>query len=879
MTEIQVPRLVRALIHIVRSSDAEEVEAGLAEELNAPERTSASPFGRWMWMAWQVVMICVWGVFDRIRGVADRAGGQRVPRGLGPLVFRLKIAFRSLTSTPTFTLTAMLTLALGIGATSVMFSIIDGFSRPIPVPNGDDIVRIEWRNERGGLVTGASTLQDLEILRDARTVESTSAFRTRSLSVRWEGEHARSFPGAEIRWDAFGILRVPPHMGRVFTPDDREVAMVSYGFWSEILGADPDVLELDLTIEGRPMRIVGVMPEQFRFPLNHYLWLPLDSDGPGSDAPEAGSSADGGLDLFARLAEGSSIQDAGVEFETLGQRLVSASSARDGYRLSVLGYTEDRGEGGEELLLGGMFSVVILLLIVAVGNSAGVLLARGMERRKAYSLHSAMGAAPRQIVMQSFTESLLLTTGAGILGLGIAVAVVRYINATISVLWGYYWMDVRIDAQTTLFAIVAVAVTALMVGLLPAWSARRADPNEVYRSVGGGAPSGRGSRLGRLLLWTELGVSCIALFISGLIVKGMLGVGSIPEDFPSREVVMVAINLPEDRYPGAEERTAFWADLKGRAEAIPGVRAADYTDFRGQIGRFEFEEGVPLPELTRDWSFWIPVQPSFAQLIDLELLRGREMTEADLDESGDAIWVNEAFANRFFPDIDPVGQRFRIHSVPEPDRWRVIAGVVSTSPNFGNEADADRIFVPTATQDQASGTLGVRTTTDAAETITALRAALAEVDPDVPPIRIATYHENLNLGRMFTQTAGRLTLVGGLGSLLIAVVGLFGMLSLHFRARTRELGVRVALGAGRREILRSVLRVGMVHLLPGLAGGFLFAFVIAPKVTVALYGMSPTDPTVMAGVIGAFLISGAVAIWLPARRAIRVDPVHVLKSE
>jgi predicted permease len=856
------------LLRRTNPCDGDEVLRDLDEECARRRAEGASRGATAWWRLRQLAGVSAYGMRDRVA----HGGGRRSPSGGMHPALALRLALRGLRHSPGVALAAALTLGLGFGAAAAIYGVYHGFSRPLPVPGGDEVRWIRVLDERGRGVE--LTRQDLDALATGSPAfAALGGYRTGEVNLSAPGRPVTRTSYAAITPGVAGILGVMPALGRQLDATDLSGVLVSHALWSGYLEGDEGALGEILRVGERDRTLVGVMPEGHRFPFNQDVWWVLDPRD------------DGALETIARLADGISAQRAAADVDgLLGARRAERDIDSPAVRAEVLGFTAKRGEGGENAALATLLTLVVALVLVSCSNVSNLLFARALGRANLLAVHAALGAGPAQMVLQMFLESLLIALGGALVGLGLAAAAIGYIESTLSGHWGYYWMAVRFDPGVVLFTLALAVVTGVVSGMVPALRLRRADLNEVLKADAGGVIGGSRSRWTSVLLNLQVAFSCLALVIS-MLMAGALLRSQVADGFRADDVFVAAVTLDGPAYDDAAARRMFHGALQ-RALASDGeVTAAALSNVVPGLTNSSSPlevEGVPRdPDARPVSTLTFAVTPEYFDIFGMRVLGGRGL---GADESGEAVaLVSESFVREHLPNADAVGQRIRLPRLTG-DTWLRIVGVVTDVAEY---ADADaralaRVYVPFGAVEPRSHFVVYTGSSGAGA---ALRGAIAGLDPQIAVSGIFGLGSEMRVAdviayvaRIF-KTVGILAVLGGLGAALVAAIGLYGALAFEVQRRRGEIGVRMALGAASDRVARHMITAGLWRVAPGLLLGFVVCAGFSPLLGALLGSMDPRDPFIYLGVYGGYLVVTVLAMLIPARRAARLDPVRVLRKD
>jgi putative ABC transport system permease protein len=804
------------------------------------------------------------------------------------LLRELRHAVRSLVHARLFAVVAVACLSIGIGAHTTIFSVVDGvLLKPYPYREPDGILVLGTRHERDGLNSGVS-LADLEDWREATTTFSTIAATTgRSVSVSaGDGEPVRYLAGL-ITWDLFPLLGVEPILGRGFSRDEDQpnaggVVLLSHMMWTSDYRADAGILGRAILIDGTPHTVVGVMPPGFAFPENHRLWMPLT---PASAGASRGARS---LFTFGRLAPGVTAARATEDLTAITDRLASRyPETNEGWRARVRTLREAFLPPEVPLVLWLMMAGVTLVLAIACSNVANLLLARAAERSREFALRAAIGAGRARLVGQLLAEGLVLALVSVPMGLVIAVAGTRWLASLIPADQVPYYVTWQVDGRSLAWAFAVAAVTAVFFAVVPAVQVAGRNLQERLKEGGRGNTGGR-AWLRNVLVVSQVSLALVALVGALLFVRTFRNLDRSSLGFDVAPVMTLRFYMTGDGYREPGSRARRVEDVVARVEQVPGVAAVFASNMvpiggGGESGEVEVE-GRANEEGQRPRITFTGVTPGFRDVMGVALLHGRDFQPAEVWSQAPVALVNQTMARRFWPDRDPLEQRFRLRRAGGDSEWFRVIGVLPDLQLYGIDPAATQpeasAFVPYAWQETASTGLTMRVQAgDPAAVTPAVRAALRASDPYMPlsfvqtleTLRQTSYWQFALFGWVF----------GGIGvvALALAAVGVYGVLAYSVTRRTQEIGVRVALGAARADILRLVVVQGLRLAGAGVVIGVILAALGMPLARTLLYEVSPFDPTSFAAVSLFLLAVAAVASYVPARRATRVDPLVALRQE
>ncbi|MEK6410064.1 MAG: ABC transporter permease, partial [Acidobacteriota bacterium] len=685
---------------------------------------------------------------------------------------------------------------------------------------------------------------------------------------------------------------VQPILGRVFQPDEENlgssrVAVISQGLWERRFGADKNIIGQKLSTNGVPFTIVGVMPAQFRFPEGSDLWVP-----PRQIVPEhvlnptvnmAANRDSHYLSAIARLKPGVTLEQASADMDTVARRMEDQNPNENmgrGVRLATLREYEV-GDVRWALLV--LLGAVGFVLLIACANVANLLLARAATRQKEMAIRTALGANRLRLVRQLLTESMVLALIGGGLGLLLALwgigPLVSLIPTSIHGAHG-----IGIDGVVLGFTLAVSLVTGVAFGLVPAWQASKGDLNESLKEGGrGGSAGARRNRVRGLLVVSEIALSLVLLVGAGLIIKSFVRLGQVNPGFDSRDVLTMRLSLPAAQYPDGRRRAVFFQQVIQRLQSLPGAQSA------GAVSRLPLTPGNSGRGLTIEgWqddgsgnspsADYRVISPDYFRSMGIPLSKGRDFTDRDTSDAARVGIVNEAMARRYWPDEDPLGKRLRIDDDDDP--WMEIVGVVADVKHFGLDSQSrTELYVPCSIDPWPFMTIVVRGGSGSAGLANAMRNEVWAVDKDLPVPDIKTMEQLLSdsvARRRFNMLL--LGIFGGV-ALVLAAVGIYGVMSYSVTQRTHEIGIRMALGARQSDVLKLVVGQGMALALVGVGIGLAAAFALTRVLTSLLFAVDATDPATF--VIISILLAGVAlaACLAPARRAMKVDPMTALRYE
>jgi len=811
------------------------------------------------------------------------------------LLSDLRSAARALARHPGSATLSTLILALGIGLCTAMFSLVYGvLVRGLDVPEPDRIAvlaRIDTRQSEDD--TDPMSGQDfLDFRERARSFQGILGYRSGTVNLADDLAPER-FQGAWVTANTFQVLRVEPILGRAFIegedlPGLAPTVIVSHHVWRDRYASDPGILGRTVRVNGRQGTVVGVMPDDFRWPSNHDLWITADDD------PRAVARGEGPFYwAMVRLADGVTWDQANLEVAALADQLAAEHpDENEGLSARLITVAEQQNGGEIALVFIAMMVAVLCVLMVACANVANLLLARAATRMREAGVRVAMGAGRFRVMTPFLAEALVLAAVGAVLGTTLAYVLVDVFDRmTAPALTGRpYFVTFQVDFPVLLFAVGVTGLTALLAGAAPAFQVSGADVGEILKDEGRGSSSLRAGRLGRVLVVVEVAFSVALLVGAGLMTRSMLELGRFRLPFEAEEYVTGRIGLSEAAYPAREDRQRFWEELEGRARTVPGVRGVALSGGIPGVGsggtRIRLEGESYAEPTDRPVTHVDNVTPGYFELMDVEVLEGETFGPHHTRALDLVAVVNQSFARRFWPGGSAVGRRFRT-GTEDTIPWITVLGVVEDlqmqgfTPAASEASTPVGYYVPVAQSDPSFLTVVARQTPGvvASSLVPGLRDAVRAVDADVPLFDVRSIAEAAARSSWFYRVFGSVFVAFGAVALFMATVGLYGVLAFSVSRRTQELGIRMALGAGRRAVVALVLRQGLVHMGLGIVLGLGMAAGLSRVVGFLMFGVDPLDPLVFGGVVLVTLSVGAAASLVPARRATAVDPMVALRSE
>jgi predicted permease len=808
------------------------------------------------------------------------------------IVKDLRFTFRLMARDRWFSAAAIVALALGIGVNTVGFTVVNGaFLRGLPYEESDRLFVLTWQTRAGRRAT--VSYPELRDWRDQnRSFEDLAAWRAGEMNVSDDRAMPDEARGAWMTANAFGQLNVRPMLGRDFVEADERrgadpVAIIGERMWRRRFAADPNVLGATLRVNGQPSTIVGVMPEQVRFPENTDIWTPLV---PG-DAEEQRTAR--GLHVFGRLRPDVSLRAAQAEMRAVAQRMGGShpDDNRDLVGARVETFTDRFIGGPGRTMFGVVMGAASFVLLIVCANVANLLLSRSGARAREVALRIALGASRWRVIRQLLAESAVLSAVGGGLGLLMARAGARLLDEAIVDVDRPFWIAFTTDTTVVAYVAGICVLTAVAFGLTPALHVTRANSHDLLKEGGrGSAGSRRAQWFSGVMVAVELALTVVLLAGAGLMLRSFVNAHSVDLGFDAEPLLAMRLRLPESKYEGADDRQAFFDRLELRLAAIAGIESAAVTTgvppLDGGERLVEVEDAVDRAGSAPRWVSIVTTSPRYFDVLGVHIMRGRAFDDRDGAPGAESVIVNERLASRFFGTGDPLGRRLRFtvrDPAPgqPPQVWRTIVGVSPSIPQ-GSPDDAyrnDVVYLPYRQEGPASASLLIRSRLPASSVLDAVRQEVQAIDRDQPVFTARSLPQMLQETQWPTRVFGALFAVFAAIAVVLSSVGLYAVMAYAVSQRTQEIGVRMAIGAASRDVGWLVLRRGLAQLGVGLTIGLAGALALSRVLQRALVGVSPADPLTFAAITALVVLVSLAACLLPARRAARIDPLVALRHD
>jgi putative ABC transport system permease protein len=822
----------------------------------------------------------------------------------------LRIAVRHLLKSPGFTATAVLMLALGIGATTAIFSIVEGvLLRPLPFPRPERLMQLAdilQGADIGGNGEAGATAPDIQAYtRDTHSFESLGGYQQTGFELSGIGEPA-PVNATRLSGGVFPALEVSPLMGRFFTQQEdnqkEQVAVISYSLWQNRLHGDPRALGSKILLDRKPYEVIGVMPRNFEFPLvpghlnNSDLWVPM-SFTEQELSPARASSWN--FAMVGRLKPGITREQAESDAERVAQetmRNYPAGMASLHIRAVVRSLHEDT-VGQARQLVRTLFLAILVVLLIACANLAGLLLVRAIRRRREIAMRLALGARAGVLLRQTILESLVLSVSGGVLGLALAVLALRV---------GVSWLpetlprihEIGLDWQVVLFAIVLAILTGIVCGLAPAFAALRTSVSETLKEGGRTGTSGGHARLRSALVVGEIAVALALLVASGLLVRSFEKMRAVDLGFRPDHVLTAAYSLPQKQYATQAAVDEFNHELVRRLQQLPGIKSVGLTSFLPATGNNSNNAFIPdgyVPPPGADLNIATPAQVAgdYLQAMGIPLLAGRFFTPADTANTQLVAIVNHKLADHYWPGSDPVGKRLRIGTQEMQTPWMTIVGeVADVKEDSPDAATKEQYYQPVEQTEKAVGSLALptdlqgnggyvalRTAIEPERVANLLRATVRSLDPQLPLDQVQSMERSVSNSEAPRRFNTALISAFAIAAVLLAALGIYSVIAFSAALRAQEMAIRIALGSQRSGILGLVFTSAAKLAVVGCAIGLLGATAAARLLKSFLFGVSPFDPWCLILATFFVLLLALAASVLPARRSASIEPMQALRTD
>lgn len=798
----------------------------------------------------------------------------------------LRYGFRMLLKAPLFTSVAVLALALGIGTNTGIFSLVNAFLlRPLSFRDPGQVVSIWQANQRRGSDHDPVSYPNfVDIQNDNQVFEQVAAYSLQGFNLTSDGIVPNRVQGGRASAALFPLLGIKPLNGRTFSPEEDQpggsrVIVISYGLWQRQFGSNPNLIGQSITLDGENHTVIGIMPADFKFPVQSQadLWLPLL---PAANREERGMRS---LSVIARLKAGTSIEHARAEVNIIARRLQQEYPATNtGWGLNVVSLHEDITKRAKPALF-LLFGVVGFVLLIACANVANLLLARAVVRQKEIAIRISLGASRVRLIRQLLTESLLLALISGALGFLLALVGLKVLLSQVPDIAGE--QNIGLDGKVLLFTLLASVVAAVFFGLLPALQTSKPNLNDALKEGGRNSSGGFGGKLGlrNILVVFEVALSLVLLIGAGMMIKSFLNLQKVNPGFDAKNVLVVPISLPQTKYPEDAQRGLFFQQAAERLKALPGVNYVSATNFipLGDEERANalYIEGRVLAPGEKIYAGTRDVMPDYFRALHIPLVKGRSFTSQDTADSQPVIVINETMARRFFPGEDPLGKRVSL--IPgQNGPWLTIVGVVGDirHTSFSIEPKPE-VFGPHLQDASTSMNIVIQTASDPSLLMASVRNEIRMMDSSIPLLGMKTMDQMVKDAIAPVQAIMMLLNTFAALALLLAALGIFAFISYSVTQRTPEIGIRMALGAQRYDVLKLIVGQGIRLVLVGIVLGIIGAFFLTRLMAGLLFGVAAVDPVTIASVSLILLIVALLATLIPASKATKLDPTIAFRAQ
>ena len=815
----------------------------------------------------------------------------------------IRYGLRQLLKHPAFTVIAILTLALGIGANTAIFSVVNAvLLKPLPFPEPDQLIAFGMTDARvkDQVNLGSLSYPDFFDFRDQnRTLTNAAVYRDRAFALTAE-EGATSLRGQKVSAEFFDVLGIKPQMGRNFTRDDEQpgggaagfTVIISHDFWKRHYGADPNVIGRNIVLDRRPYTVLGVMPAGFQFPIQNdpidfYVTIAEDAANPDGSQPATKQRGNHSLQAVARLKPGATVAQAQADLAAIAAALAKQfPESNTNFGVMTRGLREEM-IGDVRTALYILFGAVVCVLLIANANVANLLLARASARGKEIALRAAMGASRARIIRQLLTESVLLSALGGAAGLVVAQwgteALIKTVPNNIPRI-----ATIQLDASVLLFTLLVSMATGVIFGLVPAWQASHVDLNSSLKSgTRGGAGGENKGRFRNALIMAEVALALVLLISAGLLIQSFARLGRVQPGLRTERLLTARIGLSDVGYPKNENVIGFFDQLLPRVRAIPGVESASVIlplplSGSNMVTSFDNEDH-PTPEGQRPAAPVRIIGTDYFKTTGVPVRGGRVFDDRDQYTSAPVVIVNERFAQKYFPGQNVLGKRIQPGFAADDsgEKWREIVGVVGNVKHLSlKNEDSPEMYLPRTQIPIGVMSLVVRTKVSDPTAITnSIRKELAALDATIPLMSVKVFDEYISKSLARPRFNTLLLSIFAATALILTAIGIYGVLAYSVAQRTSEIGIRIALGAGKSSIFRLIVGQAMTLVGISVAVGLAGAFAATRLLSSLLFGVGASDPGTFAGIVVLVSAVAFIAAWLPARRATRVNPIIALRAE
>lgn len=806
---------------------------------------------------------------------------------MAALLATVRLSLRQMRKNLVTTVIAILGLAFGIALPTTMFSIVNGtILRGLPFEGSHRLYYLERSDTQGGIGELSMNLHDFVDWQERQqSFEGLAAFTRETFNLSSDGSPPERYEGAAISPNLFSLLKVEPSQGRnLATQDSVEgapaVALISHSLWERRFAKDPAMVGRAIRLNGAPVEVIGVLPPGMRFPLFQDIWTPLALDPlrhARTDSPA--------IEAIGLLKRGVPLRQALSNLETITQDLEREHPETNrGIRAKVRSYITLMLSEQLVALLWTMLAASFAVLAISCVNVANLLLARASLRTQEVAVRSSLGATRRRVVGLFLAEAATLSIGGAVIGLILARFAIARINEAIGGLSVPFWIHLRIDLVSALLVVVLIVFTSLIAGAIPAIQGSRADLASLLKDQSRGNSSLRLGRVSQALVVLEVALSCGLLVASGLMIKSIASLRSSEFGFSTDHVLTASLALSEYEYPTPASRIQFIDQLRHELESRPGVQAVAVSSHMPTVSAgsryFGFEGQTYSKESDYPYAGVVAVSPDYFDTLGTAVLRGRSFSATDTEQNAAVAIVNESLVKRYGRGEDLLGKRIRLGRTNSKEEWTTVIGIAPdlfVAPIYSPEQEG--IYRPLAQHPPLLFSVAIRTAGDPSAFTPSLRDAVVKIDRNLPLYNVKTMERLIRDNSWFYNLFGGLFMIFGLIALALAVVGLYGVMAFAVSRRLHEMGLRIALGASKASVIRTVMSQGLRQLGIGLVLGLAFALVLSRFLGFLLFQVQPWDPAIFALVLVGLISTGILACLIPARTALRVDPISALRAE
>ena len=810
---------------------------------------------------------------------------------MSALLQDIRYAFRVLRKNPGFAVMAILTLALGVGANTAIFSVVDAvLLRPLDFKSPGDLYVLSMEDAKKHITGGNFGYIFYQTLRDHNTeLEGIAAFSNDTFNLVG-GDAPEQLQSFRVSPSFFDVLGIHPALGRSFLkpegePGGQPVVILGHDLWMRRFGADTGLIGRSITLDGTSYTIVGILGRELDIPFQQVdVWVPRPYEI-SIFPPERVQTGSGYLNAIVRLKPGNTVAQAKAELDASAHQYEHAYPANSDASFDTTITVQPLSEnalGGVRTTVWVLLGAVGFVLLIVCANVANLFLARAAERQKEIAVRSALGASRWRLVRQFLTESTILAVTGGAIGTLIATWSVRLLSAS-QTLGVPRSNEIAVDGAVLGFSLAISLLAGILFGIVPAWRTSRINLSEIMNESSRRSSAGaRRNRAGAFIIIAELSISVVLLAGAGLLLQSFYRLLHVRLGFEPQNILSFQIALPATKYAQQFQKTDFHAQLRDRIAAMPGVRSVATSLLlppRGGVFAPYLVEGMPpdLPRGQRPTAMWNPISPAYFQTLGIPLVKGRSFSDADTEKSTQVAIVSQSFAMRYWPHEDPIGRHIQIARQPEPSE---IVGIASDSHNRGIGADPDdELYTPLSQRAFATMSVTVKTSGNPMQIVPAVRNAILAIDHDQPMTQVRLLAEDVSSAVGQQRVSAMLLGIFAALALVLAAIGIYGVTSYSVAQRNKEIGIRIAMGAQPRDVLRLILGFGAKLALVGVVTGIIAALALTQLMKTMLYGVAATDPVTLAAVSLTLIFVTLLACYIPARRAMSVDPIIALRAE